>query len=103
MSAGIRGDAAERERLVNAAGTITLTMQDYRPVAVAFRKLANLLFLELLDCAARYREAFRFADDGELFDGEGDDGCFRLALAYGFELKTRMHSWGLFCERRGLP
>ena len=63
LAAGARGDEAEQDRLVNAGQRITLAMQDHAPYGDAFSELALLVFIELLEEAARYEEAFVWADD----------------------------------------
>lgn len=66
-----RGDAAERDRLINSGRRITVSTQDHAPYARAFDELAFLIFIELLEEAARYLEAFAHADD--VHDLFGDD------------------------------
>ena len=71
MAASGRGDEAERNRLKNAGGKIMLSIQDHAPYAQAFDELAFLIFIELLDEAARYRDAFAFDDDtGDNLDAD---------------------------------
>lgn len=69
LAASGRGDEAERERLMNAGGRITLSMSDHAPFAHAFSEIALLVFIELLDAASSYLESFHLADD----DGKADD------------------------------
>jgi hypothetical protein len=74
LAAGARGDEAEQSRLVNAGGRITLSMQDHAPYAHAFDELALLVFIELLDAAAFYLDAFQWADDvSDIFEGDDID------------------------------
>src|SRR5262249_54167319 len=76
LAAGARGDDAERDRLAKARGRITLSMQDYAPYAHAFDELALLVYIELLEEAARYFDAsIREDDASDLFGGddEGDE------------------------------
>lgn len=79
LAAGSRRDDAERDRLVKSGGRITLSMQDHAPYAHAFDELAFLVFVELLEEAARYLEAFAHADDARDIlgddeeEGEGED------------------------------
>jgi len=63
VAAGARGDQAEQDRLANAGQRITLSMPDHSPYAHAFDELALLIFIELLEGAASYFEAFGWADD----------------------------------------
>ena len=72
LAAGDRGDAAERDRLVSAGQRITLSVQDHATYAHAFNELALLVFIELLEEAARYLEAFARADDVHDFVGEDE-------------------------------
>jgi hypothetical protein len=69
LAAGARGDHAEQDRLANAGSRITLSMRDHAPYAAAFDELALLVFIELLEEAARYWEALGWADDAS--DGLG--------------------------------
>ena len=71
LAASGRGDEAERDRLVRTGGRITLSMPDHSPYAHAFDELARLTFIELLEDAARYFEAFAHVD--EACDGSGDE------------------------------
>src|SRR5262245_29894012 len=71
LAAGGRGDEAERDRLVNAGERITLSMPDHSPYAHAFDELARLIFIELLETAAGYLDAYHHADDA--FDILGDE------------------------------
>ncbi len=61
LAASGRGDEAERDRLKNAGGRITLSLQDHAPYAQAFGDLALLIFIELLEEAASYQEGFLMA------------------------------------------
>jgi hypothetical protein len=63
LAASGRGDEAERDRLKNASGRITLSMQDHAPYAQAFDDLALLFFIDILEEAARYQECLEFADE----------------------------------------
>jgi hypothetical protein len=126
MTASGRGDEAERDRLVHASGRITLSFQDHAPYAQAFDELGLLIFMDLLNEAASYRESFAFANS--LFDAdeaeeeeeeESDDAAetdvpdtteepdslraLDIALASGYVLRTRAYGWKLFCERLNVP
>jgi hypothetical protein len=74
LAAGGRGDEAERDRLVRAGGRLTVSFQDHAPFAQAFDDLSGLTYMELLDAAACYLEAFDFADDAV----EAEMRCDRL-------------------------
>ena len=52
LAASGRGDAAERDRLVRAAGRISRSFPDHAPYARAVEELALMTFIELLDEAA---------------------------------------------------
>jgi hypothetical protein len=130
LAAGGRGDEAERDRLANAAKRITFSAQDFRPYANAFDELALLVFIELLEEAARYLDALHWADeDPDIFgddedeeaegepgpkadtgparEGAGERPAWRrsldLALAWGCLLRTKADGWKLFCERLSVP
>ncbi len=132
LAASGRGDEAERDRLARAAERITISMQDHAPYAHAFDDLTRLIFIELLEDAVKYLDAFALADDvpspsdppGEVdeeedaeesepetgrepAEEEGEDSVWLryldLALAAGFMLKTKADGWKLFCERLTVP
>jgi hypothetical protein len=74
LAASGRGDQAERDRLARAGHRITLSMPDYSPCAHAFKEITLLTFIELLEEAARYLEAFDWADDTrDVFGGDDDE------------------------------
>jgi hypothetical protein len=128
LSAGARGDEAEQDRLVGAGERIVLSMADYAPFARAFEEVALLVFVELLDGAAAYLDAFHRSDDAEIgakparkrTAGKHAPGRARtreddrltkpvwqrlldVALPYGFLLKTKAAGWELFCGRLNVP
>jgi hypothetical protein len=84
LAASGRGDEAERDRLAKSGQRITLSMQDFMPHAHAFDELAFLVFIELLEEAARYLDLFERADEvrdlfgddeaGDEDDDEGEEG-----------------------------
>jgi hypothetical protein len=87
LAAGGRGDKAEQDRLVSSGQRIPLSVQDHAPYAHAFDEVALLIFLELLEEAARYLDTFarsdvaddlggddEAADGGEADEAEGDSG-----------------------------
>lgn len=77
LAAGSRGDQAERDRLVNSGERISRSIQDHAPYAHAFDELSFLVFIELVEEAARYVEAFAGADDAQSIldeDEEEDEG-----------------------------
>jgi hypothetical protein len=129
LAASGRGDHAERDRLADAGGRMTLSVADISPHCRAFAELAMLTYIELLEEAARYHDALDLAndelddlgdEDGEDDGGEGEEEepeaaeqdpgkgsvaerTFNLALAAGFVLKTKVEGWSLFCEQMNVP
>lgn len=82
LAASGRGDEAERDRLVTAGGRLTLSMQDHAPYAHAFAELALLVYIELLEEAARYLDALARADEpGDMFGDDAEDEGGREAEA----------------------
>jgi hypothetical protein len=73
LAAAGRGDEAEQDRLANAGGRVTRIMQDHAPHAIAFNDLGLHTFIELLEEAARYREALVLAGGPGGGDGEDED------------------------------
>jgi hypothetical protein len=63
LAAGARGDKEEQNRLISAGRRIMLSLPDHTPYALAFNELALQVFIELLDEATRYLEAFDQIDD----------------------------------------
>jgi hypothetical protein len=82
LAASGRGDEVERDRLANAGGRLTLTTRDHAPYSHAFEEVALLVFIELLEEAARYGDAFHrasevrdfFGNDDQQGEAEGEDG-----------------------------
>jgi hypothetical protein len=130
MAAAGRRDEAERDRLIRAGGRITLSMPDHAPFVDALNALAMHVFIDLLEEAARYHDAFdrldsaeREDDDDDEVKPEGEPGSkadedseddtdgdwdvwhryFDLALASGYMLRAKAESWKLFCERLSVP
>ena len=74
LAASGRGDEAEAARLVNAGGRITLSVPDHSAYAHAFSDLASMTFIDLLEEAASYQEAFAFADStGDINADEAEE------------------------------
>jgi hypothetical protein len=70
LAAGARGDRAEQDRLVRAARTATYSTSDHAPFARAFEEVVTLTYIELVEEAARYRDALAQAHDSELSGGD---------------------------------
>jgi len=131
LAAGARGDEVEQQRLQHAGQRLTLSMPDYSPWAHAFNELAWIVFLEILEEAARHHDAFLRWRDADLApvdnmeaaedaqappdnsdcpgvaasdeDGSMSNRALDLYLAQGFILKTKIESWKLFCDRLSIP
>jgi hypothetical protein len=130
VAAGSRGDEAEQDRLHNAGRQITLSCPEHSPYARAFDELATLVYIELVEEAARYQEALDRADeftpsggaadeDGEAEPGENEtveaaaaagrakpprgERYLRLALAAGYVLRAKAAGWQQFCEQLPVP
>jgi hypothetical protein len=73
LAARVRGDETEQDRLMSAGQRITLSMPDHAPYGHAFDELALLVFIELLEEAACYFEAFAHADEVHDFFGEDEE------------------------------
>jgi hypothetical protein len=128
LAAGARGDETEQNRLVRAGRRLTLSMPDHSPHAHAFGELSMLTFIELVEEAADYLEAFQRADLlGDPDTNEDDkpeaesvgsvaspekpsketllpgERALDVALAAGWVLRTKAEGWKLFCERLSVP
>src|SRR5262245_20763515 len=73
LAASGRGDHVEGDRLANAGGRITLTMPEHMPHAHAYEEVVLTIFIELLDDAARYWDAYHRAGEVRDFFGDDDD------------------------------
>ena len=121
FAAGARQDDVEQQRLMRSAPKKKFVVGDYIPYSNAFDEVAQLAYLDLLEKAQQYVDAWR---DVEPFvaNSAGDgatascpessasdaaaapaDRRMNLALVYGFMLKTNADGWQLFCERLCLP
>jgi hypothetical protein len=114
LAAGGRGDESERDRLVQSGPRITVTMPEHAPYAHALSDLSHLTFIELLEDAAFYLEAFTRSDDAAYDTAAktsprdtGADATDKkpawqrlldVALAAGFMLKVKADGWKLFCD-----
>jgi hypothetical protein len=131
LAASGRGDAAERQRLANAAPRVGFSMPDHSPYGHAFYDLAVFTFIELVEEAACYLDALTLlrgarnlpADEGaegEDAGGEGDGAeaeeagagdaktparwrHLDMIMVFGFALRTKAEGWKLFCERMSVP
>lgn len=125
LAASARADEAERDRLVKAGPRIVLSMPDHSPYAHAFSELAQRVYVELLEAAAYYLDAFDRADEARAIFGDDDDAedkepegnadnaaaeqptvwlrLLDLALVAGYVLGTKADGWNQFCERINVP
>jgi len=133
LAAAARGDEAERERQANASGQMTLSVLDHWPYAQAFNELSLHYFIETLEGAALYFDAWSCCDDARDDFGSdetaedreekdenaveqepGAEGSERetderllqsldRVLALGYEFRTQADGWKLFCERLNIP
>jgi hypothetical protein len=84
LAATGRGDEAEADRLAAAGGRITLSLPEHGPHLQAFLELGTLLFIDLLELAASYQQAFAACDSyaqhlaacggPEVWDDDAKDG-----------------------------
>jgi len=63
MAANARGDEGERDRLANAGQRITMSMSAHSPYARAFEELNFAIYIELLDQAAEFLDAYARAEN----------------------------------------
>jgi hypothetical protein len=91
----------EQGRLIAAGRSHSISVQDHAPFALAFQDVEMLFFLDLLEEAAGYFDAFQHTDAGRKGDGVSEG--LNLALARGYTLKTKAAGWELFCGRLDIP
>jgi hypothetical protein len=71
LAAGGRGDDAEQDRLCKTAQRISLGMPDYAPWSHAYDELATMVFMEVLEEAAKHDDAFhRWCEADEVWSSE---------------------------------
>jgi hypothetical protein len=125
LAAGVRGDEAERDRLVRSGGRITLSFPAHAPYGLAFEELALLTYIELLDAAAFYdlvaaratealrdgiehsRRHKRRRASAERGGAAGEGGpeypawhrLLQMEYAAGYILRAKADGWRLFCAR----
>lgn len=58
LAAGVRNDAVEQKRLLQAGTRLTYTVADHVPWAEAFETLGQFVFMELVEEASRFRSAW---------------------------------------------
>jgi hypothetical protein len=87
MAASARGDERERSRLVVAAPQVSLQVPHYYGLAQAFREVADLHFMELLNLAALYFQGLGQADAQ---DEEEQMRALDAALLLGFLFKVNL-------------
>ncbi len=63
LAASARGDEAERTRIGNAGPLMTLEAPDHYPFANAFAELGRLIFIELVEDAAFYRDTLDMVNE----------------------------------------
>jgi hypothetical protein len=73
VAADARGDAAEENRLANAAQRLHFSSPDFSPYGKAFFEVALVVFIELLDEAARCDEFWLRADAHDPFSDDEDE------------------------------
>jgi hypothetical protein len=117
-----RNDDTETDRLCSSAPRVVLTFGHHYAHTAAFRELALVVFLELLDLAGDYVHTMHRAWDREADEHEwrvhlrgkkkaDTVSCepplfaqiLEVAYAFGFRLKTKAAGWMLWCKRRNLP
>lgn len=110
VAAGARGDRAEQERLSRTGGRIHLIMRDDGPWLRAWEELSTLVYVEVLEEAGKYQDAYQCLDEEEIEEASRSPLKGRLAaryldllLAQGFLLRTKVAGWELFCERQSIP
>src|SRR5262249_32534891 len=94
-------DRVEQGRLIAAGRSHSISVQDHAPFALAFQDVEMLVFLDLLEEAAGYFDAFQYTDAGRKEDGVSEG--LNLALARGYKLKTKAAGWQRFCGRLTVP
>lgn len=92
-----RQDEAEADNLTRSAPSIPVRMKDFAPCLMAFKTLALLVFVELLDVAADCEAAW-LAAESAVEDDAGAARWGRVATGHGYRLRTKWLGWVRFCE-----
>ncbi len=95
MAASARGDEAERQRLVLSAPTVCYRVPDHFGLAMAFREVSELHFMELLDLAGLHDQAMGMADATD--DEKQSARVLDVARLVGYLFKVKLAGWREFC------
>jgi hypothetical protein len=95
VSACLRGDQAERDRLLRSAPRQTYTAAHHAGVAHALNDVADVQLATLLGLAADYWHALYCAGTGP-DDGDPDD-LLQRALMLGYLFRVELAGWRRFC------
>jgi hypothetical protein len=96
MAASARSDEAERSRLAHSAPKIDMRTTDYFGLAMAFRKVSDLHFMELLNLAALYFQSMGLAGV-RTTDEEESARILEAGLLFGYLFKLQLAGWRQFC------
>lgn len=94
LAASGRGDEVERDRLTRSAPRVLWRVTDYFGRALAFREVADIHFMEMLDLAALYLHSLVTADAR---DEAQANRLFDAALLLGYLVRTQADGWRRFC------
>jgi hypothetical protein len=96
LAAWGRGDESEEGRLTRSAPTVPVRMMDFAPCMMAFKTLALVVYIELLDHAADCETAWLAAETD--WDDEAQSARWaRIAKAHGYRLRIKWRAWVEFC------
>jgi hypothetical protein len=90
LAARDRGDQTEAEQLERVGRRDPFSVPDHAPYMQTFIHLKLLTFIQLLEYAARYLDAYLHM--------EAD-----LARAAGYKLRANANGWLRFCEQMDVP
>jgi hypothetical protein len=127
MAAMERGDETDLMAITKAAQNGNMLLSDHSPYCMAFMDLAPLVYIDLVEEAAEYRESWErarfFHDDEEQKpqkqsskrsatgkskrpnrnDRSPSERALHLALAAGCRLREKANGWKQFCAKLAVP
>ncbi len=99
VAAGLRDDTAERQRLMNAAPRIGLSLPDYFPLGAALQEVADFHVTGLLNLAANFWQAWGLWGWSAGAEQRKDRGVRSRGRAryHAYEFTTYVAAWVQFC------
>jgi len=103
VAASVRGDEAERGRLMRTAPRSLYRLPDYHGLADALQDAALLHLLEVLDLVALFLQASGSEEQSAILkDQEHDERWMRIVRMAAYLITARRDAWRLLCGELGI-